>query len=282
MKKFLHAILYAALGFALPACMPVPQQTETEGDTPVVVADFPQSEIELPALDDPRTLLPSPSIDTIFSPHKAITTDFSARERAHIAVQDAQRFANGNTEIIDLTLIQPEDYAFPLPGGKVISPYGGRRRYHSGTDIKTRANDTIVAAFDGIVRMARPYSAYGNVIVIRHYNGLETVYSHNSKNLVKPGDRVEAGTAIALTGRTGRATTEHLHFEVRFNGAHFNPNYVFRFKSRKLQHNYLICKKHRDGSVTVSPVKKQDAFLVEDVTSPKKEEGIVEEVVLDT
>lgn len=270
MKKFLFFIHYLAFGLAMQACMPVPQQTEADDKASVVTPDFPQNQVELPPLDDPRSLLPTAFIDTIFSPHKAITTNFSAREKAHIAVQDTKRFASSNTEIIDLTLIQPEDYAFPLPGGKVISPYGGRRRHHSGTDIKTRANDTIVAAFDGIVRLARPYSAYGNVIVIRHFNGLETVYSHNSKNLVKPGDRVKAGTPIALTGRTGRATTEHLHFEVRFNGVHFNPNYVFRFKTQKLQHNYLICKKHRNGSITVSPVKKQDAFLVEDVTSPKE------------
>lgn len=78
-----------------------------------------------------------------------------------------------------------EDYAFPLPGAKVISPYAGRRRHHSGVDLKTCANDTIVAAFDGIVRMAKPYAAYGNVVVIRHYNGLETVYSHNSKIWLK-------------------------------------------------------------------------------------------------
>lgn len=97
-----------------------------------------------------------------------------------------------------------------MPGGKVISGYGTRGG-HSGDDIKTCARDTIRAAFDGVVRMAKPYGAYGNVIVIRHPNGLETVYSHNVKNLVKSGDVVKAGMAIGLTGRTGRATTEHLH-----------------------------------------------------------------------
>ena len=89
--------------------------------------------------------------------------------------------------------------------------------------------------------MAKPYAAYGNVIVIRHYNGLETAYSHNSKNLVKPGDRVKAGQPIALTGRTGRATTAHLHFETRLNGEHFNPNMVFNFTTRKLHRYCLLC-----------------------------------------
>lgn len=129
---------------------------------------------------------------------------------------------------------------FPLPGAKVISPYAGRRKHHSGVDLKTCANDTIISAFDGIVRLAKPYYAYGNVIVVRHYNGLETVYSHNSKNLVKPGDYVKAGQPIALTGRTGRATTEHLHFEVRVNGQHFNPNLVFDLQERKLNNQCLV------------------------------------------
>ena len=89
--------------------------------------------------------------------------------------------ADENSMLIDLSLIQKEDYAFPLPGAKVISPYAGRRKHHSGVDLKTCANDTIVSAFDGIVRLAKPYYAYGNVIVVRHYNGLETVYSHTPK-----------------------------------------------------------------------------------------------------
>ena len=114
-------------------------------------------------------------------------------------------------------------------------------------DLKTCANDTIVSAFEGIVRLAKPYYAYGNVVVVRHYNGLETVYSHNSKNLVKPGDHVKAGQPIALTGRTGRATTEHLHFEVRVNGQHFNPNMVFNLEERKLNDQCLVFTKKGNG-----------------------------------
>ena len=120
-------------------------------------------------------------------------------------------------------------------------------------DLKTHAHDTIISAFDGIVRLAKPYYAYGNVIVVRHYNGLETVYSHNSKNLVKPGDYVKAGQPIALTGRTGRATTEHLHFEVRVNGQHFNPNLVFDLQERKLNNQCLIITK-KGNKIAVKPV----------------------------
>ena len=115
---------------------------------------------------------------------------------------------------------------YPLPGAKVISPYhnnrGGHR--HTGVDLKTRPDDPIYAVFDGVVTMSKSYYGYGNCIIIRHDNGMETLYSHNSKNLVKEGDRVKCGQQIALTGRTGRATTEHLHFELRKNGKPQNPN----------------------------------------------------------
>lgn len=202
----------------------------------------------------PSTEIPLPKIDYLFFPQtpelgkteyarKDITEHFSQKEKDDIAVPDPKLLADENSLVIDLALISGDDYAFPLLGAKVISPYAGRRRHHSGVDLKTCANDTIVAAFDGIVRLAKPYAAYGNVIVIRHYNGLETVYSHNSKNFVKVGDRVKAGDPVGLTGRTGRATTEHLHFEVRVNGQHFDPNTVFDLEKQKLHNTCLVVTK---------------------------------------
>lgn len=117
---------------------------------------------------------------------------------------------------------------YPLPGAKVISPYGRRGgRAHSGVDIKTTPGDNILAALDGDVVMSQRYAAYGNLIKIRHQKGFETWYSHNSKNLVSVGDHVKAGQVIALTGQTGRATTAHLHFECRLNGKAFNPTLLF-------------------------------------------------------
>ena len=92
--------------------------------------------------------------------------------------------------------------------------------------------------------MSKPYYAYGNIVVIRHANGLETLYSHNFKNLVKAGDVVKAGQAIGLTGRTGRATTEHVHFETRINGQHFNPNLIFDLKERTLRKELIKCTKN--------------------------------------
>lgn len=125
-------------------------------------------------------------------------------------------------------------WAYPLPGAKVISPYGGGR-HHSGTDIKTKANDTICAAFPGEVILSGVHYGYGNCIILRHANGLETLYSHNSKNLVKVGQWVTAGKPIALEGRTGRATTEHLHFETRVNGKPFNSDMIYDHKANTLK-----------------------------------------------
>ena len=106
---------------------------------------------------------------------------------------------------------------------------------HSGVDIKTMPNDDIVAAFDGEVTMSQRYAAYGNLIKIRHKNGLETWYSHNSKNLVSVGDKVKAGQVIALTGQTGRASTAHLHFELRLNGRAVNPLILFDHNAHKVK-----------------------------------------------
>ena len=127
-------------------------------------------------------------------------------------------------------------WCYPLPGAKVISPHGARGgRNHSGTDLKTKHNYNILAAFDGEVVFSGNYYGYGNLVRIKHANGLETYYSHNSKNLVKQGDHVRAGDVIALTGRTGRATTEHLHFETRINGQHVNSNRFFDHTTHQLR-----------------------------------------------
>lgn len=229
-----------------------------------VAAQFPKLDIPIPASDFHFVFPEAPELAVCHAPKKDITTTFSSRDMGQVSVKDPKLFKDGDSEIINLALIPEGEYAYPLPNGKVISPYAGRRRHHSGIDIKTFPRDTIVAAFDGIVRMAKPFAAYGNVIVVRHYNGLETIYSHNSKNLVKPGDLVKAGEPIALTGRTGRATTEHLHFEVRINGVHFNPELLFDTKSRRLQTKCLICTNRgnhiRVKAVDMFPHQKMQAY----------------------
>lgn len=143
-------------------------------------------------------------------------------------------FANSDELKLDLEKMSARHWAYPLPGSKVISPYGGKR-HHSGVDLKTCPNDDVLAAFDGVVVSSGPFAGYGNCIRIRHAYGFETLYSHQSKNLVKKGDKVKAGQVIGLTGRTGRATTEHLHFEVSFNGRRMDPAVLFDHQNKKLQ-----------------------------------------------
>lgn len=172
-----------------------------------------------------------------------LTKEPAAKGRKLMADLDEDPFKDKNTFKLDLRNIEEQHWAYPLPGAKVISPYGGKRR-HSGVDLKTRPNDEIVSAFNGIVTQSGPYYGYGNCIRIRHAYGFETLYSHQSKNLVKVGDKVKAGQVIGLTGRTGRATTEHLHFEVFFKGRRINPAVVFDHLNRQLQQTTLTLSKN--------------------------------------
>lgn len=163
-----------------------------------------------------------------------------------------QRTTNGRVDVSVMKASREAGngqwWAYPLPGAKVISTYGRRDgRQHTGTDLKTKADDNILAAFDGEVVFSAKYAGYGNLIRIKHPCGLETYYSHNSKNLVKVGDYVRAGQVIALTGRTGRATTEHLHFETRINGKYVNTDKFFDHQSHTLR--LKAFKKTKDGYV---------------------------------
>ncbi|MDR1120791.1 MAG: peptidoglycan DD-metalloendopeptidase family protein [Dysgonamonadaceae bacterium] len=117
---------------------------------------------------------------------------------------------------------------------RVTSPFGFRgRRPHKGIDLKVQVGDTIRAAWDGKIRVKRfEKRGYGNFLILRHSNGLETVYGHLSKFLVDIDQVVQAGDPIALGGNTGRSTGPHLHFETRFLGAPINPAEIFDFNNK--------------------------------------------------
>jgi murein DD-endopeptidase MepM/ murein hydrolase activator NlpD len=100
---------------------------------------------------------------------------------------------------------------------------------HTGTDIKLAHGDTVRAAFTGVVTKAEHYYGYGILVVLKHPKNLETYYSHLSKVLVKNGDTIRFGTPLGLGGRTGRATTDHLHFEIRKGGKSLNAEHFFNF-----------------------------------------------------
>jgi len=132
--------------------------------------------------------------------------------------------------------------------GPVNSKFGWRDgRMHKGIDINLHKGDAVVAAFDGMVRIAHAKGAYGNVVIIRHYNGLETVYAHLSKIKVKPGQVVLAGQLIGLGGNTGRSSGPHLHFEVRFKGQALNPSSIISFTENKTLNDSIVIKKSRYG-----------------------------------
>ncbi|MFI3323697.1 MAG: LysM peptidoglycan-binding domain-containing protein [Rikenellaceae bacterium] len=141
-----------------------------------------------------------------------------------------------NVVVDDITLNLSElTSAYPADG-HVTSNYGWRSgRMHAGIDLKAYTGDNLYAAFDGVVRLSKYYSSFGNCIIIRHYNGLETLYAHASKRFVEVNDVVKAGDVIALAGNTGRSTGSHLHFEVRAGGHYFDPRYILDTQNRKIK-----------------------------------------------
>lgn len=156
---------------------------------------------------------------------------------------------NANVKYGDLPLpheykIDLRQFHMPCDSRKVTSHYGYRAsfgRNHYGTDIKVYVGDTIRAAFSGKIRVV-DYEAkgYGNYVVIRHPNGLETVYGHMSKHLVRNNQIVKAGQPIGLGGNTGRSTGSHLHFETRFLGKNINPETLFDFDAADIKGDYYV------------------------------------------
>ena len=150
------------------------------------------------------------------------------------------------TDTIWLCLNEEEISDFKVPTmGVVTSHYGYRSgRYHNGIDLALKIGDTISAAFSGKVRYAKYNDGcFGNLVIIRHYNGLETFYAHLSKHLVVPNQDVKSGDPIGLGGNTGRSFGPHLHFEVRFYDAAINPEEIIDFSSKKLKKENLFVHK---------------------------------------
>lgn len=145
----------------------------------------------------------------------------------------------------DTFRIDMTGFAMPTTNTKITSKFGPRRRrMHNGIDVKVYIGDTIRAAFGGKVRMVKyERRGYGKYVVIRHDNGLETVYGHLSKQMVKEDQYVEAGEVIGLGGNTGRSTGSHLHFETRFLGQAINPALLFDFEKQDIVADSYLFKK---------------------------------------
>ena len=147
----------------------------------------------------------------------------------------------------DSLVILMKDFCMPTDSTRITDKYGyrpRRTRVHYGLDIKVLTGDTIKSAFDGKVRISRyERRGYGHYLVIRHPNGLETVYAHLSKKLVKENQIVRAGEPIGLGGNTGRSTGSHLHFETRILGKPINPAFMFNFSEQCAETDVYVYRK---------------------------------------
>lgn len=173
------------------------------------------------------------TVDTI-ALRSLINKEQMGSPSAQLYKEWSNKYAHKATELPDSFLIRLKDFCMPTTNKVVTSNFGRRwGRMHKGIDVKVYIGDTIRAAFSGKVRIVR-YEArgYGNYVVIRHYNGLETIYGHMSKHLVKEDQIVKAGDPIGLGGNTGRSTGSHLHFETRLCGVALNPALMFDFRNQ--------------------------------------------------
>ena len=163
------------------------------------------------------------------------------------------KYAHRATELPETFNIDLRHFTMPTTSRVITSNFGSRwGRQHKGLDIKVYTGDTIVSAFDGKVRVVR-YDAggYGNYVVIRHNNGLETIYGHLSKQLVKGDQMVKAGEPIGLGGNTGRSFGSHLHFETRLAGEAINPELLFNFPAQDVTGDFYTFHKNDSGNASV-------------------------------
>lgn len=224
--------------------------------------------IPRPALEPVKSLITSPSdvIDTLDTANEHIKVILRADNTwSYYKTPDFQQVAGvfddhwnetqtnpygiGQADLPDqwsIWLVDSLDqYHCPFQGSvHYRGKFGIRRgRRHQGVDLPLKAGDPVYAAFTGKVRMSKYLGAFGNLVVIRHDNGLETFYAHLSKRSVEVGDWVNAGDVIGLGGSTGRSTGPHLHFETRYKGFAFDPQWLIDFEKGLLRHRLFVLKK---------------------------------------
>ncbi len=166
-----------------------------------------------------------------------------------------------------------KSYHYPFKG-RVTSKYGPRRsRIHQGTDIDLETGDPVYATFDGRVRVTTfVRGGYGNLVIIRHDNGLETYYGHLSEISVKPDEWVTAGQVIGKGGNTGRSTGSHLHFEMRYKGHTFDPERLIDFSTGTLRRETFLLKR-----TYFSPYSRFTQDFEEEIQSDEEDKRIAAE-----
>jgi len=188
------------------------------------------------------------SVDTLVDDQWADVDTF-AWDNAHI---NSGRFDSENwKDTARIVLVDSsEDRYFVPPFFNCITSNFGMRRWmwHYGVDIRLSKGDSVHTALDGVVRVIQyDRRGYGHVVVVRHSNGLETIYGHLSKVLTTANQRVSAGDVIGLGGSTGHSTGNHLHLETRYYGEPFDPNDMIDFKTGLLRHDTLTLTKENFG-----------------------------------
>ena len=202
---------------------------------------------EMPAPTVPVQPMDAVLIPAHLSPGLAVDLDFPA---SYLYPEWSNEYVHTYNDVVmpDTVVISMKGYYMPTDSTRITDKYGYRPRRgrpHLGLDIKIRTGDTIRAAFDGKVRISRyERRGYGHYLVIRHPNGLETVYGHLSRKLVDENDIVHAGDPIALGGNTGRSTGSHLHFETRILGNAVNPALMFDFPNQTAATDYYVYQKN--------------------------------------
>ena len=164
---------------------------------------------------------------------------------------------------------------------KVFSRFGTRRgRSHQGVDLPLRTGTPVYAAFDGRVRLSAYNSGYGNLVIIRHENGLETYYGHLSKREVEVGDWVHAGDVIGLGGSTGRSTGPHLHFETRYQGFAFDPEWIADYETGQLRKNVFVLRRsylNANSHYTPESIDEEDEIYADQEKIVEEEKRIAAE-----
>lgn len=187
---------------------------------------------------DPVSLYrPTEVVDTV-APHFMLLNEDNIIPSDEMYPTWTNSVVHYNSVMPDSFRIDLRNYAMPTPSTKITDIFGyrpNRRRLHQGMDIKVQTGDTIYAAFDGKVRITSyQRRGYGYYVVIRHNNGIETLYAHLSKRLVNVNHNVKAGEPIGLGGNTGRSSGSHLHFETILMGKSIDPALMFDFKNQRM------------------------------------------------
>lgn len=157
-----------------------------------------------------------------------------------------------------IMLVQDANNPFVMPCSfdKIKNSYGLNKKgdFHPGIDLATEPQTLVKSCFDGVVRMSKFYGDYGFLVTIRHYNGIETVYSHLDKTCVKPGQIVKSGQVIGQTGTSGKTHDCILHFETRFLNEHFNPELIIDFEEEDLLQNSFALMSHDFDIIPIDSV----------------------------